>query len=78
MHLYNKDIKDFLLRKIYDTICRNYDESSRTLNKPNGQFITMKPRAATIAARFNDSLHNLLGNYFKTIVNRFWLQVKKY
>ena len=70
MHLSNKDIKDFLLSKIYGTICRNYDESSRTLNKPNGQFITMKPRAATIAARFNDSLHNLLGKFNTKVVHK--------
>ena len=41
---------------------RNFHEAAKTMkNKANGQFVTMKPRTATVAARFNDSLHNLLG-----------------
>jgi myosin-15 len=42
---------------------RNFHEAAKTMkNKANGQFVTMKPRTATVAARFNDSLHNLLGS----------------
>jgi hypothetical protein len=39
-------------------------------NKANGQFVTMKPRTATVAARFNDSLHNLLGRQLRINVSK--------
>jgi len=31
-------------------------------NHGNGQFITMKPRSPTVAARFNDSLSQLFNH----------------
>ncbi|KAL3274440.1 hypothetical protein HHI36_015828, partial [Cryptolaemus montrouzieri] len=39
---------------------------TRTLPKgTNGRFVTMKPRTPTVAARFSDSLHNLLESMSK-------------
>ncbi|XP_023288541.1 unconventional myosin-XV [Orussus abietinus] len=35
-------------------------EANKTMNKPNGRFVTMKPRTPTVAARFHDSLQQLL------------------
>ena len=52
--------KEKMISKMFQDL-RNFHEASKTLNKPNGQFVTMKPRTATVAARFHDSLHNLLG-----------------
>ncbi len=47
---------------------RNFHEAAKTMkNKANGQFVTMKPRTATVAARFNDSLHNLLGRQLRIL-----------
>ena len=53
--------KEKMISKMFQDL-RNFHEASKTLNKPNGQFVTMKPRTATVAARFHDSLHNLLGS----------------
>lgn len=39
---------------------RNIYESTKTINKANGRFVTMKPRTPTVAARFHDSLQQLL------------------
>ncbi|XP_044008895.1 unconventional myosin-XV [Aphidius gifuensis] len=39
---------------------RNSHEANKTINKPNGRFITMKPRTPTVSARFTDSLQQLL------------------
>ncbi|KAJ8681733.1 hypothetical protein QAD02_017525 [Eretmocerus hayati] len=39
---------------------RNAHEANKTMNKPNGRFVTMKPRTPTVAARFHDSLQQLL------------------
>jgi myosin-15 len=40
----------------------NLNETTRTMHKPNGQFITMKPRTPTVSARFQESLNQLLGS----------------
>jgi myosin XV len=40
-------------------------ESGKMVNKGDGRFITMKPRTATVAARFHDSLHALLESMSK-------------
>merc|ERR1719334_1517720 len=53
--------KEKMISKMFQDL-RNFHEASKTMNKPNGQFVTMKPRTATVAARFHDSLHNLLGS----------------
>ncbi|XP_016845570.1 unconventional myosin-XV isoform X2 [Nasonia vitripennis] len=39
---------------------RNAHEANKTINKPNGRFVTMKPRTPTVSARFHDSLQQLL------------------
>ncbi|XP_011310328.1 unconventional myosin-XV [Fopius arisanus] len=39
---------------------RNSHEANKTINKPNGRFVTMKPRTPTVSARFHDSLQQLL------------------
>ncbi|KAK0170258.1 hypothetical protein PV328_010838 [Microctonus aethiopoides] len=39
---------------------RSAHEANKTVNKPNGRFVTMKPRTPTVAARFHDSLQQLL------------------
>ena len=53
--------KEKMISKMFQDL-RNFHDASKTMNKPNGQFVTMKPRTATVAARFHDSLHNLLGS----------------
>lgn len=47
------------------TALRNTYETSKTLNKANGRFVTMKPRTPTVAARFHDSLQQLLESMSK-------------
>ncbi|XP_076764901.1 unconventional myosin-XV-like [Xylocopa sonorina] len=39
---------------------RTTHEANKTMNKPNGRFVTMKPRTPTVSARFHDSLQLLL------------------
>ncbi|GAB6020238.1 Unconventional myosin-XV [Chamberlinius hualienensis] len=39
---------------------RSTSEAAKTINKANGRFVTMKPRTPTVAARFNDSLSQLV------------------
>ncbi|XP_026670463.1 unconventional myosin-XV [Ceratina calcarata] len=39
---------------------RTTHEANKTMNKPNGRFVTMKPRTPTVSARFHDSLQQLL------------------
>uniref|UniRef100_T1JBR9 Unconventional myosin-XV n=1 Tax=Strigamia maritima TaxID=126957 RepID=T1JBR9_STRMM len=41
---------------------RNTGEATKTVNRNNGRFVTMKPRTPTVAARFNDSLLALVEN----------------
>lgn len=48
-----------MLSKMFSSLRNNY-ETSKTLNKANGRFVTMKPRTPTVAARFHDSLQQLL------------------
>ena len=52
--------KDKLISKMFLDL-HNLNETARIMHKPNGQFITMKPRTPTVAARFQESLHQLLG-----------------
>jgi len=58
---------------------RNHFEASKTLNKANGRFVTMKPRTPTVAARFHDSLQQLLesisGYVFLTCVSIYVLNI---
>ncbi|KAF4520564.1 hypothetical protein B566_EDAN011117 [Ephemera danica] len=44
---------------------RTHQEATKTLNKANGRFVTMKPRTPTVAARFHDSLQQLLESMSK-------------
>lgn len=44
---------------------RNLYEGTKTINKANGRFVTMKPRTPTVAARFHDSLQQLLAHMDK-------------
>ena len=39
--------KEKMISKMFQDL-RNFHEASKTLNKPNGQFVTMKPRTATV------------------------------
>lgn len=48
---------------------RNNYEASKTLNKANGRFVTMKPRTPTVAARFHDSLQQLLESISGSVKN---------
>ena len=58
--------KDKMISKMFLDL-RNFHEASKTLGRMgygpnghgNGQFITMKPRSPTVAARFGDSLSQL-------------------
>uniref|UniRef100_A0A8D9AYW5 Unconventional myosin-XV n=1 Tax=Cacopsylla melanoneura TaxID=428564 RepID=A0A8D9AYW5_9HEMI len=53
-----------MLSKMFVAL-RSRDEASKTLNKANGRFVTMKPRTPTVAARFHDSLSQLLDSMAK-------------
>merc|ERR1712223_195665 len=53
--------KDKLISKMFLDL-HNLNETTRTMHKANGQFITMKPRTPTVAARFQESLSNLLAS----------------
>ncbi|XP_039291022.1 unconventional myosin-XV [Nilaparvata lugens] len=53
-----------MLSKMFVSV-RTSQEASKTLNKSNGRFITMKPRTPTVAARFHDSLQQLLESMSK-------------
>lgn len=53
-----------MLSKMFATL-RSRDEATKTLNKANGRFVTMKPRTPTVAARFSDSLSLLLDSMAK-------------
>ena len=66
--------KDKLISKMFLDL-RNFHEASKTLNRPNGQFVTMKPRAPTVAARFNDALQQLLSTVSQS---RLLMKVKVY
>ncbi|KAL0278610.1 UNVERIFIED_CONTAM: hypothetical protein PYX00_000382 [Menopon gallinae] len=49
-----------LISSMFENFRNNY-ETTKTINKANGRFVTMKPRTPTVAARFHDSLQQLLG-----------------
>jgi len=53
-----------MVSKMFQSL-RNYQETTKTLNKANGRFVTMKPRTPTVAARFHDSLQQLLESMSK-------------
>ncbi|XP_059488252.1 unconventional myosin-XV isoform X3 [Neocloeon triangulifer] len=53
-----------MVSKMFQSL-RNYQETTKTLNKANGRFVTMKPRTPTVAARFHDSLQQLLDSMSK-------------
>ena len=58
--------RDKVISKMFQDL-RNFQEASRTMNGGGGgggggggHLVTMKPRTPTVAARFQDSLHQLL------------------
>ncbi|XP_063236075.1 unconventional myosin-XV [Bacillus rossius redtenbacheri] len=53
-----------LLSKMFQCV-RSSHEATKTINKANGRFVTMKPRTPTVAARFHDSLQQLLESMSK-------------
>ena len=68
--------KDKLISKMFLDL-HNLNETARVMHKPNGQFITMKPRTPTVAARFQESLSQLLGKvqslYIRTVSSQLLL-----
>jgi len=48
-----------MIAKLFQDL-RVTSESYKTFNRSDGRFVTMKPRAPTVATRFQDSLNNLL------------------
>lgn len=48
-----------LISKMFQSL-RSSIEASKSYNRSDGRFVTMKPRAPTVSARFQDSLHALL------------------
>ncbi|XP_014277405.1 unconventional myosin-XV isoform X2 [Halyomorpha halys] len=53
-----------MVSKMFEAV-RSSQETNKTLNKSNGRFVTMKPRTPTVAARFHDSLQNLMDTMSK-------------
>lgn len=53
-----------MISRMFQDMKRSQD-SNKTINKGDGRFITMKPRTATVAARFHDSLQALLDSMSK-------------
>lgn len=53
-----------MLSRMFQSV-RSHHETAKTLNKANGRFVTMKPRTPTVAARFHDSLQQLLESMTK-------------
>ncbi|CAG2054867.1 unnamed protein product, partial [Timema podura] len=53
-----------MLSKMFQYV-RSSHEAVKTINKANGRFVTMKPRTPTVAARFHDSLQQLLDSMTK-------------
>ncbi|XP_048509561.1 uncharacterized protein LOC105693576 isoform X2 [Athalia rosae] len=51
--------KILMVSKMFQHV-RTTHEANKTMNKPNGRFVTMKPRTPTVSARFHDSLQQLL------------------
>ncbi|XP_046641646.1 unconventional myosin-XV-like isoform X4 [Daphnia pulicaria] len=65
------DVVDLLISSRIQMLSRMFQdmkkahESSKMLNRGDGRFVTMKPRTATVAARFHDSLQALLESMSK-------------
>lgn len=65
------DVVDLLISSRIQMLSRMFQEmkksheSSKVLNRGDGRFVTMKPRTATVAARFHDSLQALLESMSK-------------
>lgn len=53
-----------MISKMFQEL-RNTNESVKTYNRSDGRFITMKPRAPTVSARFQDSLNSLVDSMSK-------------
>lgn len=53
-----------MLSRMFQSV-RSHHETAKTINKANGRFVTMKPRTPTVAARFHDSLQQLLESMTK-------------
>lgn len=53
-----------MISRMFQDMKRSQD-LNKTVNKGDGRFITMKPRTATVAARFHDSLQALLDSMSK-------------
>lgn len=53
-----------MLSRMFQEMKKSH-ESSKVLNRGDGRFVTMKPRTATVAARFHDSLQALLESMSK-------------
>ncbi|PNF27702.1 hypothetical protein B7P43_G13754 [Cryptotermes secundus] len=56
--------KILMVSKMFQRV-RSSHETAKTINKANGRFVTMKPRTPTVAARFHDSLQQLLESMSK-------------
>ena len=65
------DVVDLLISSRISMISRMFQdmkkahESGKMVSKGDGRFVTMKPRTATVAARFHDSLQALLESMSK-------------
>lgn len=53
-----KKLKKKLFAKMFRDLRENF-ENQRSVSK-TGRFVTMKPKTPTVAAKFHDSLNNLL------------------
>lgn len=53
-----------MISKMFQEL-RNSNESVKTYNRSDGRFVTMKPRAPTVSARFQDSLNSLVDSMSK-------------
>ncbi|XP_065559306.1 unconventional myosin-XV-like isoform X1 [Artemia franciscana] len=53
-----------MISKMFQELKRN-NEASKSANRSDGRFITMKPRTPTVSARFHDSLTTLLESMSK-------------
>jgi myosin-15 len=57
-----------MVSKMFQRV-RSSHETAKTINKANGRFVTMKPRTPTVAARFHDSLQQLLESMSKYVIS---------
>ena len=56
---FDRQFASQMVSKMFQHV-RTAHEANKTMNKPNGRFVTMKPRTPTVSARFHDSLQQLL------------------